>query len=106
MTRVFLIEEPRGNINLTTARDFGTLQILFPLEEHRTSVFNCIEFGEHVISKLQEANFDNDNDLVCVCGSMVTVVVAMAAILTRYKRINVLFFNATVNHYVKRTLGE
>lgn len=104
--RVFLIEEPRSNIDLSTARDFGNLHILFPMHEHRTSVFNCSEFGDQVIDRLRGLSFNPAVDSVCVAGSMITMIVAISSMIREFKSINVLFFNATINHYVKRTLCE
>lgn len=102
---VFLIEKPRGAINLTTAQDFGEVRVLFPPEEHRTSVFNVDAFGEEVVSRLKRVNFDKTTDSICVAGSMITVIVAIAAILKEWGQIRVLFFNAAIDHYVQRTLN-
>ncbi len=71
-----------------------------------TSVFNCPEFGEELISRLTESDFNNEQDFLCVAGSMITLVVSVGAMIAKYKTINVLFFNATIGHYVKRTLGN
>lgn len=104
--KVFLIEQPRSNINLTTAEAFGDIHILFPVNERRTSVFNCAEFGEDVVRRLHLEHFCSRTDSICVAGSMITMIVAISAILTAFKKIDVLFFNATIDHYVKRTIGH
>lgn len=104
--RVFLIEQPRSNIDLTTAEDFGELCVLFPINERRTSVFNCTEFGEQVVDRLRRENFCVKKDFICVAGSMITMIVAISAILAAFKMVTVLFFNATTDHYVARILGH
>ena len=106
MSKVFLIEEPRSDIDLSTARDFGEIHVLFPPNEHRASVFNCAEFGEEALSRLRHLDYDAEKDMLCVAGSMIAVIVTVAAIFTEYSSIDVLFFNARISHYIRRTLGH
>lgn len=106
MKRVFLIERPKGNIDLSTAEHFGELRVLFPPGEHRVSVFATSEFSREVVARLKSEGFDNLTDSVCVAGSMIAMVTAVAAIIVEYGFVNVLFFNSTIEAYARKTIGS
>jgi len=105
MARVFILEKP--TVNVTKAKHFGQICILLGKEKTRISALNCDDYAGLVIEKLEEAEFDPDQDMIGIVGASSSLVVALTAIVTRWKSgIRCLMFNANLNRYVVRTLGR
>ena len=106
MSRVFLVERPKANIDVTKAEEFGELNYVFGPDDRRCSVFRTTEFGHEVIARLETAKYDSTVDFFCIAGSMVTVAAALAAMMSRYSVVRVLMYSAPDNRYVKRTFDS
>jgi len=106
MCRVFLVEPPRPNIDLSAAREHGELHYIFDVDDRRASVFHSEQFGLDVLRQLEQRRFDPRVDCIAATGSLVPVAVALAAIVCRYPRVNVLFYSANESRYVKRGIGQ
>lgn len=100
--RVFLLEEPRGNVNLETAKAFGPIKYVFGPDDRRCSVFKAGEFGHAVVRKLREARFDAVQDRFCLTGALVPVCIAVSAILAEWGMTGLLLWNAPDCCYVDR----
>ena len=102
--RVFLIEIPRRPLDTSGAAEFGDIVLIFGPEDRRCSIFDAAEFGNQVLVRLDEMQFNPEHDWLCVAGSMVTTVLVTAAALARYRRLRLLLYNATLGHYVERPI--
>lgn len=104
MARVFLIEEPRANLDVSSAAAFGDLIYLFGPMDRRHSVFNPNAYASDVLAQLAHLQFDYQNDLICVTGSMVPIVLAVLTLAVSYPWLNILFYNASEGQYVARVV--
>lgn len=103
MARVFIIEPP--SVNVEKAERYGKLIVLLN-EPPRISALNSDYYAGVVIEKLEEYEFNPKEDYVCIVGSSSSLVVSIAALITRYSSIMCLLFNASRSDYVLRTLGK
>lgn len=106
MSQVFLIEEPRPGISVTPALAYGKLQCVFDSSIRRSSVFKVNEFGQQILDRLHELKFDHKNDYIVMTGSLVSIAIASIAIVCTYPYVQLLFYNATQNEYVSRTISR
>jgi len=106
MGKVILLEEPRRSIDVSAAIEFGRIEYAYgsSASARRCSVFRSTDFGEEVLKRLGEMGFDPGQDSLCVAGSMVPVVLLIAAAACRYEQIRVLFYNASEGRYVQRVI--
>jgi len=106
MSRVFIIERPRHSIDISRAEEHGEIEFVFGDNDRRSSIFRCTNFGDEVIEKMRQMHFDHRHDMLCMVGSMVPISVALAAIVTQYPTVNVLFYHAAESRYVRKTIGQ
>jgi hypothetical protein len=106
MSRVFIIEQPRSNIDISRAEQFGELVYLFDSNARRCSVFHHHDFGRAILEQLVAANFDYKDDYVCIVGSMLTVAVALIAIAQSFDTFKALLFNSVESEYVERRFDK
>lgn len=99
--RVFILETPKAALDFTGAERYGEVEMIFGHRDRRSSVFDVQNFGSDVIAKLEELEFNSKVDSLCVVGSMVSVTLAVAAVLSRWSRINLLLYNAPHSDYVQ-----
>lgn len=105
-SRVFLLETPKPDINVSLAEEFGTIHILFDHETRRSSVFRTNAFGREILEKLQEQEFDPTNDLICITGSLIGITVLIASLTTKYETFSVLLYSGKETRYVERRIGK
>lgn len=106
MSKVFIIETPHIKLDAGTISVHGEPITVYDKDARRPSVFNTGAFCEDLIERMDMLGFDNSADYICVVGSMVTLTVAIAAIVQRWHSINLLLFRANDSAYVKRTIGD
>lgn len=107
MPRVFVLEPPRSTVDLSSTEKFGEVTFIFQPGDRRCSVFLGNEYGEIVLEKLREMNFDPiKGDSFCITGGMIPVSIAVAAIIVTYGGIRVLFWSAAECRYVERWVGS
>ena len=104
--KVFLFEPTKSNIDLSTALTFGEIEYVFSPGERRCSVFNSAAYCKSVIDKLDQLEFDKDNDYVCAVGSIISVTTAIIAISQVYPNFNLLLFNSLESAYVARQFNR
>ena len=102
MSKVFIIERPRNNIDVSDARKFGDIVYVFDHDDRRCGVWQITLFGQTILRRLESLGFDPESDYVCVTGAMVTVLIAIVAVAQRYDEFNALLFNAVNNCYVEK----
>lgn len=102
-SKVFLLERPR-TVDYKSAKAHGEVHFVFEEDDRRASVFNTERYVEDVFEQLEYLGFDPESDSICVAGSVVGLVTAVAAIAMRYGFVNLLLFNATESAYVRRTV--
>lgn len=105
MSRVFVLEPPRPDIDISLSNEYGDLVILFDNETRRSSVFRTAAFGHEILEKLREYDFDPENDLICIVGSLIGVTVLISAAMAAYETFSVLFYSASDTKYVERRVG-
>ncbi len=106
MSRVFILEPPKNNIDISNASEFGTVEFIFASGDRRPSVFDTCDYSKQVMKILKEKNFEPDCDCFCVVGSFIKLITAVSAMILEFKSINVLFYNALENEYVLRPIGS
>ncbi len=104
MPRVFIVEEPKANIDITKAERFGELVFVFDPHDRRCSVFDCQQFGENVLKQLDTHDFSPEEDYLCIVGSMITVMMMLLAASARWPIIRTLFYSANEGQYVSRVI--
>ncbi len=104
--RVFLVEKSQRSFDLSSAEHYGELNYLFSHREGRPSLLNAEAYQAYVLNRLKELEFDLENDLFCVTGSILAVTQAMAALVVYagLDRVNLLLFNSSSGLYEKRTV--
>ncbi len=102
MSKVFIIEPPRQNIDTNKAREYGDIVYVFDHDDRRCSVWSHVNFGNTVLRRLVELGFDPEEDFVCIVGAMVTVLIAVVAVAQHYDEFKVLLFNSVDDSYVQK----
>ena len=101
-TYVYLLEEPKHGIDVSTAKAFGNIKTLFNSDSRRPSVFKPNEFGAAVIRELESQGFDPEVDSFLLTGSLVCISVALGCIMTVWPRVNLLLFSSIEGRYLCR----
>lgn len=104
MSKVFVLEPPKANIDVTKAERYGEVVYVFERDTRRPSVFQSTSFGEAVIRRLAELGYDPVTDYLAVAGSIVPVVIALMACIVQHHTVNVLFWHAGETTYVRRRI--
>jgi hypothetical protein len=104
--RVFIVEKPKRPLDISSATKFGPIEFIFGENDRRCSVFDTDNYSVEALRILEARNFDASKDILCIVGSMVTVVITLAAILSKYSEIQILIFSASEQQYILRKVGE
>ena len=104
MPKVFIVEKPKNNIDVSKAEDFGEIIYLFNQNERRLGVFECMTFGLDVINKINEKGGFQLNDSFLTAGAQIPVAIAFAAIISKWPNVLVLLYNAKQDMYVQRRI--
>lgn len=102
MSKVFIIEPPRSNIDVSDARKFGDIVYVFNHDDRRCGVWQITLFGQTILKRLEFLKFNPETDYVCVTGAMLTVSIAIIVIAQCYDEFNTLLFNSVDNCYVEK----
>lgn len=102
MPKVFIIESLRRSVDISKANIFGDITYIFPKDTRRCGVFRHIEFGQTVLNRLDELEFDCYQDSICIVGTMVSMSISLVAIAQAYEEFNVLLFNSSDDMYVQK----
>ena len=106
LPRVFVLEPVKSSIDVSKAERYGEVAYVFNPDERRPSVFQATAFGESVLRRLEAAEFRWEHDYLAVAGSIVPVTIALMACMTKYPRLNVLFWHAGEMTYVRRQIDK
>lgn len=104
--RVFIVEEPRAGIDVSTAQRFGQVIPIFSVNCRRPSVFRPNQYREALAEALEALFFDPEKDFFLLAGAVVTVSVALSSIAMKWGHVQILIFNAQESRYVLGDLGE
>ena len=102
MSKVFIIEPPRHDIDTSKATEFGDIVYVFLPTSRRCSIWSHVHFGNTVLAQLKELNFNPNVDFICVVGAMTTISIAIIAISQYYDEFNVLLFNSVNDSYTQK----
>lgn len=105
MSRVFIIEPVRGDIDIAPARRFGEVVTVFP--KNRPSIWTPL-FGKLLHEKLETLKYDPLVDYIAMSGTMMALIVVSAAIAGKYGRFRALTYNTKtdVRDYEPMMLGK
>lgn len=106
MSKVFLIEEPKMGIDVSMATAYGELFYLFDSDIRRGSAFKTETFGQQILDRLRQLEFNYENDFVVMTGSLVPVVVMSIAIVSTHPYVRLLFYNAAQAEYVSKKVSQ
>ena len=101
MSKVFIIEPPRHQLDISKAKRFGEIVYVFEPNDRRCGVFETERFGNSVLKVLIEKNFNVEEDVICIVGAMLTVIIAVIAIAQQHDSFNLLMYNSVTSDYVK-----
>jgi len=104
MSIVFLLEPPNASLNIECVKQYGTIKYIFGPTDRRCSVFDTEKYSSLIIERLYTLDFNPDVDFFCVCGSLVPLITAVAALISEWGRIRILFYRANESIYVERSL--
>lgn len=102
--RVFVLEQVKRNIDLSTARDFGTLTRVFGPDDRRAGLFDVENFVDDVVAALKRKEFSPERDYFCVAGGTVSMSLAFVALARVADQINLLLFDSRAEKYVSLPL--
>jgi len=103
MSKVFILEQV--NFSLKNAEDYGELLYVFSPNSQRCSIWDR-EFGECVIDRLEENDYDPREDYLLVAGKIVSLSIVVASVAAAYGEIALLLFSSNLQRYVPRTIGD
>jgi hypothetical protein len=103
-----LIEEPKRDMDLSTAQRFGDVEVIFPEGQRRASIFATEDFLSQLVTELRRRDYDPNLDYIVAAGSVAAVTLAIGEIASLYGSIQVLIFNSARGEdgqYISRTIG-
>ena len=103
MCRVFLFEET--HLDISKLKDFGQVTYVFHTAEGRRPLRDE-KLEDQIISQLTRFRFDPDKDYVAIVGQVLTVAIFVSAVVSTYRTVNALCFDANESSYYERGLGE
>lgn len=99
--RVFLIEEPKRDLDYSSAEKYGEIVVL--LKGRHVTPFEVDQFAAEVLLALRQHQYNpNNGDKICVVGSLIPLFIA-ALVLSEFDRVNLLLFSAVEGRYEERT---
>jgi hypothetical protein len=102
MSRVFVVEPVKKNIDVKSASRFGDITYVFDGSQRHASIFNPNDYINDVVKSLKRQQFDYRTDYLCMSGSTHSIVLAAMALADRYPSIKLLMFNASACDYVEK----
>ena len=98
--RVYIVENRKNN-DLTSARAFGDLVILYP--HSPTEVFMVSKHAYNIKKMLSESQ---PTDWLIVSGNMILTIIAFGVLLQKHGFVNVLLFDVRTLEYVPRAISK
>jgi len=105
-SRVFVIERPRNQIDVSKAEEYGDIVYVFDNENRRCSAWMHVEYGRMILRRLEACRFDSKIDFVCVAGAMLTVTIYVIVVAQYYDEFKVLFFDSRDDRYLQKTFNR
>jgi hypothetical protein len=99
---VFIAEESRVQVDVSSAKSFGEIVYVFPKDAWRNRQFDPEKYAIEAAQHLERMGFDPDRDYFCITGTIFGVCLAFAAAATKYGRLRVLMFKGMSQGYVMR----
>jgi hypothetical protein len=102
--RVFLLERaPR--VNTSPAKKWGHITTIFPEDCVRASFWDDV-FKVQLFARLDELEFDPQEDLFLVAGQMAPLAIAIGAMVCKFGSVNLLLYHAVEQDYRWKTIGD
>lgn len=101
--RAFLVSRVMKDVS--SASEYGVLTDVFDKNAHVPSIWSD-QFQKVLINQLDHLDYDPKVDFIVVSGEMVTVSVAIAAIVASHEEVCLLCYDARSRNYTKVTVGE
>jgi len=92
-------------VDVRQAEAYGSITYVFDKGETRVSIWDVM-FTDSVLDALDAKGFNPVRDYIVVTGNMVTLTLAITAMVSTYGSIRALLYSATERAYVLRLLGE
>lgn len=102
MARVFILTQSL-RFDLTPAKSWGEVQVLLPPID-LPAAHNGQRLVDALTTRLEEADFDPDEDLFALTGPSAQLAIALATVACLYGLINVLIYDQHAQSYSKRTI--
>jgi len=100
--KVFIIEHPRNNIDVSKAKDFGQIVYLFDKDDRRCSAWDHKKFGRTVLGRLKELDYNPEEDYICIVGAVLIIINSIIAIAQNHETFTVLLFNSIEGVYIPK----
>jgi hypothetical protein len=101
-SRCFILDQCTKDVQVAGA--YGQIVYLFNHHKGRASVWSP-EYSREVIKQLDKVKFDPKNDYLVVVGHQLNLILAIAAMITKYGTINLLFFYPPEQRYRPVSVG-
>lgn len=92
-------------MDLSSLSDYGKVVELITDDERRPPIFDT-EFGNLIIKKLIDNDYDPDKDMFAIVGSLATMVIATGALVHTYGNITTLQYEASECRYIPVEIGD
>jgi len=106
MARVFIVERPRREIDVSSAEAYGDITFIFDRDDRRASIFDPDSYMHDVITQLNMKRFNPKEDYIAMTGGLLQVSQALLAVRAYTKEpIRVLHFNSSIELYEERMIA-
>lgn len=93
MSAVYIVEEIRSDLDISSSKQFGRLIPVFTSQARRSSIFKPNSFGAEFVQRLEHIGFEPTKDFILMAGSTVAITFAVAAAVHSFGEITVLAFD-------------
>lgn len=106
MSRVFIVESPRREVDYSSATEYGNLTFIFCKERQRPSPYNCNEFMQETYKIFEDLKFNPDKDYFCLVGNMLINALTIGVLTREYPKFNLLVYSSVDTKYVLRDISD
>lgn len=100
--RVFVIEHPRNQIDVSKAEEYGDIVFVFDNKDRRCTAWLHVEYGRMILRILKAYSFDPKIDFVCIAGTMLVMTIYIIVVAQYYDEFTVLLFDSRDDKYLQK----
>jgi len=104
MSKVFIIERPYRDVDISGLNEYGEIVEIFKDYHEAPSPFEPSQYVNAIREKLIAHDFDNTTDRIAIVGKILATSLLLAAIGSHYESVRMLLYDAHSSAYVERVL--